>query len=179
MIYVALLRGINVGGNAKVDMARLKVTFENLGFTDVKTYINSGNVIFIDTKHDIAKLDSMVEAAIEKDFGFHVPVVIRDFKNIQALNKAIPKDWINDGKTMKTDVLFLWKDYDNRSTFDGLAIKPHIEDVTYLPGAIVWRVDRQNINKSSLLKIVGTPLYKHVTIRNINTVRKLHTLMQQ
>jgi uncharacterized protein (DUF1697 family) len=70
---IALLRGINVGGSKKVAMATLREVFADLGFTDVKTYVNSGNVVFGGPKASAAK----IEQAIESQFGFDVAVVLR------------------------------------------------------------------------------------------------------
>lgn len=173
---MALLRGINVGGNRKVEMAKLKQTFEKLGFQDVASYINSGNLIFSDGKHSDRELTDQIEKAIEKVFGFRVEVVIRNSSEIAAVVKTLPKDWVNNSD-MKCDVLFLWDEVNNKNVLDELKIKPGVDDVKYLPGAIIWRVDRQNIGRSGLLKIVGTPFYKKVTIRNCNTVRKLNELL--
>lgn len=177
MVYVALLRGINVGGNARVEMVRLKMLFETLGFSNVSTYINSGNVIFTDDTQSEKELVSKIEAAINKEFGLGVPVVVRSFESIKKINAAIPARWVNDG-TMKTDVMFLWDAFDSAKTLEMLTIRPSIDDVRYFPGVIVWRVDKANVTRSGLLRIVGTELYRNMTIRNINTLRKLHQLMK-
>ncbi|HTE57933.1 MAG TPA: DUF1697 domain-containing protein [Verrucomicrobiae bacterium] len=176
MIYVALLRGINVGGKNKVEMKRLKETFERIGTTDVVTYINSGNIIFKDTTHTPKQLVTLLEKAIAEDFGFAVKVLIRDKDNIKMVAKALSDKWVNDA-TMKCDVLFLWEDFDTKEVLDLLTIKPDIDDVKYVPGAVLWRVDRPNVTRSGLMKIFGTEVYAHVTIRNCNTARKLATLM--
>src|SRR5260370_30248383 len=70
---IALLRGINVGGNKKVEMARLRALMEELGYGDVRTYVNSGNVVFSGPRRS----EKHLEAAIVKTFGFDVPVVLR------------------------------------------------------------------------------------------------------
>lgn len=176
MKYVALLRGINVGGKNKVEMKRLKITFENAGMTDVLTYINSGNIIFTCTKHTPAQLVAQLEKAIAHDFGFAVKVLVRDAPNIRAVAKALSPKWLNDA-TMKCDVLFLWEAYDKKAVLDMLPSRPGIDDVKYVPGAILWRVDRDKVTRSGLLRIVGTDLYAHTTIRNCNTLRKLDSLM--
>ncbi|MFA9289042.1 MAG: DUF1697 domain-containing protein [Weeksellaceae bacterium] len=176
MKYVALLRGINVGGNAKVEMKRLKVVFEELGYTDVKTYINSGNVIF-ETTDKQSTLDNVIEKAIKKEFNLAVPVVVRSQKEIVAIEKEVPKTWLNNTE-MKTDVLFLWDEYNKKEVLKDIGIKPEIDTVKYVHGALVWNVKRKDVTRSGLLKIIGTPFYKKVTIRNINTLRKLHQLMQ-
>lgn len=177
MTYVALLRGINVGGNRKVEMARLKLTFEKLGFTNVKTFINSGNVIFRTDASDEAELTKQIETAIEKDFGFAVNVLLRSLDEIAALVQAIPKNWVNDS-VMKCDVMFLWQGLDSPKVLEQIPSKPELEDVRYFPGAVLWRVDRDKITRGRVLRIIGTDVYKQLTVRNANTVRKLYSLMQ-
>jgi uncharacterized protein (DUF1697 family) len=172
MTYIALLRGINVGGNNKIEMARLKAAFEQLGFTDVKTYINSGNVVFTASETSTSQLCRQVEAAIEKDFGLAVPTLIIDANQLAKIAAAIPADWTND-QTMKCDVLFLWSALDQPEVLEQLPINPKIEDVKYTAGAVIWRVDRTHQPQSGLIKIIGTKLYGQVTVRNCNTVRKL------
>lgn len=176
MTYVALLRGINVGGKNKVAMPRLKKTFEAVGLTDVTTYINSGNVIFKEARRKPATIVLALEKAIEKDFGFPIRVLIRDLPAVKKVIQALPEAWTNDQK-MKCDVMFLWKEVDRKDIVKDLTVKPEIEDLVYVPGALIWRVDRPAITRSGMLKMVGTDLYKAMTIRNCNTVRKLAELM--
>lgn len=175
MIYVALLRGINVGGNRLVDMARLKVTFENAGADEVRTYINSGNVIFTDDR-SIPELVPLLETAIEDNFGFHVKVLLRSYESIAAVVEAIPDDWVND-KTERTDVWFLWEEFDSPDVIDLLTVKDGIDEVFYVDGAVVWRADGAQLTRSGRGKVIGSELYKHLTARNVNTLRKLHQLM--
>lgn len=176
-VFVALLRGINVGGNAKVEMARLRTVFEDLGATLVSTYINSGNVIFVDSRKE-AELVKLIEAAIKKEFGLSVPVIVRSQAEIEALLQKVPKSWVNDTQ-QKTDVLFLWAEVDKPSVVKGIDYKPEVENVLYVPGAVVWNVDRKHIKPGSGIKLIGTDLYRKMTARNINTVRKLDELMRQ
>ncbi len=175
MKYVALLRGINVGGNNKVIMKDLKQSLENGGFTDVQTYINSGNVI-LSSSQLIDKVNDLIEAIIKQTFGFDVYVLTVSSADFLHIAKGLPKEWTNDTE-MRCDCLFLWEDVDTPSVLDSLTIKPGIDRVKYVPGAIFWSVERKNITRSGLAKIIGTPLYKKVTIRNCNTVRKLTTLL--
>lgn len=176
MVYVALLRGINVGGNAKIEMAKLKVMFEGLGFSGVKTYINSGNVIFADSKHQVSQLVRLIEQAIEKTFNHKVSIVIRDSKNIQTIVSTIPNEWVNDS-TMRTDVLFLWPEIDTPDILNKIIINTELENVIYIHGVLVWNTARQNVTKGNEVKLIGTEIYKMMTVRNVNTVRKLATLM--
>jgi uncharacterized protein (DUF1697 family) len=78
MRYIALLRGINVGGNTMIKMAELKSSFETLGFKNVVSYINSGNLAFDATKSSEEKVCTKIEKAIEKEFGKSIPVMIRE-----------------------------------------------------------------------------------------------------
>lgn len=176
MIYIALLRGINVGGNRKVEMPRLKTLFESLGHTDVKTYINSGNVIFSSAEKDQTILCAQIEEAIESEFSFTVPTIIKSANQLKAIAEAIPKEAQNNHE-MECDILFLWDEVDSPGVLKDLDPREGADEVKYVPGAIIWSVSKEEINKSKLLRIVGTPFYKRVTIRNCNTVRKLLSLL--
>lgn len=177
MIYVALLRGINVGGTRKVDMKQLKHTFERAGLDDVRTYINSGNVIFRSDSTDPGELASILETAIQADFGFEVKVLVRDARRVKAMVKKLPDSWAND-QAAKCDVMFLGEDVDSPKVFDQLTIKPGIDEVVYVPGALLWRVERSVATRSGMMKLVGTELYANMTVRNCNTLRKLAELMK-
>ena len=124
--YVALLRGINVGGNNKIEMPKLKKCFESLYCTNVITYINSGNVIFDTKKQDIAEITSEIEKIIKKTFGLNIRVVLRDQNNIEKICSKVPKTWVND-QDHKTDVLFLWEKFANSKTLKLIEINPKVE----------------------------------------------------
>ena len=176
MRYVALLRGINVGGHGKVEMPRLKACFEAQRFKDVSTFTNLGNVFFETGAGDRLRVIKKVETAIENEFGFRVPVVLRTSQEIARVVKAVPKTWVTDQR-MRCDVMFLWPDIDSRSVLKEIPSQPDVEDLKYVPGALVWRIDRAHIGKSKVRKVIGSTLYKNLTIRNINTVRKLNDLL--
>lgn len=179
--YVALLRGINIGGRNKVDMKKLKAMFETAGYTNVLTYINSGNVIF-ETSTQLGSAVTLEAAKIEKliehDFGFKVRVVLRSAKNIKMLCEKIPNDW-QDNKQQRTYVIFLWEDYCNKDSLNLIEVTKGVDDVSYLDGAIVWHYDKKFTNKSGMRNFLKSPLYKHMTARNINTVRKLGELLNE
>lgn len=178
MIYVALLRGINVGGNNKVDMKELKKVFEEAGMSSVKTYINSGNIIFADSKHKKEELPTILEAAILANFDLNIKVLVYSIDNFQRIAASIPHNWTN-GQDMKSDVWFLWPEADDAAVIEELIIKPEIDRVEYVSGAVLWSVDKMDVTKSGMQKVIGTKLYKLVTIRNVNTVRKLVGLMEE
>lgn len=171
MKYVALLRGINVGGKNKVDMKQLVDAMSKAEYEGVSTYINSGNIFFSSTQSE-SELTNNLEQIIKDEFGLEIKVLLRDKGNIDKLTQSIPADWTN-GSEMKCDVMFLWDKYNNKSVLENITIKPEIDDVKYVDGALIWKVDRKNVTRSGIMKLVGTELYKNITIRNCNTVRKI------
>lgn len=177
MKYVALLRGINVGGKARVEMPRLKQAIERAGFTGVATYINSGNVILTAPEQTGQRLAATIEAVIEKEFGFRVPVVVRDAANIAAVCRQIPAAWVNDPVVMRTDVMFLWEKYNSPDALSYFNVRDDLERLIYTNGALVWNINREHAARGSVIKMIGSDIYRHMTIRNVNTVRKLAALM--
>jgi uncharacterized protein (DUF1697 family) len=175
MTYVALLRGVNVGGKGMVSMAAIKEALVALGLADVRTYINSGNVIFSTRASGAQQLTARIEEALEQHTGMAIKVLVMDHKALKKMVDAIPRNWVDD-KTMRTYVLLLWKELDDRRILDRLPIKPGVDELRYTPGAVVWRVDRENVGRSHMNRIVGTPMYKKITIRSANTMRKLNDL---
>ncbi len=173
MKYVALLRGINVGGKSRVEMSRLKHVFETLGCEEVKTYINSGNVVFGSRQ----KLEpSVVEDAVEREFGVRAKVLLIDATSFRAVNDAIDAAWQNDTQ-QRTDVMFLWPEVDDASILEKISIHPEFEAARHVPGALIWNIQRQFVTRGGAIKLIKTDAYRQMTIRNCNTVRKLVQLL--
>lgn len=177
MIYVALLRAINVGGKNKVEMRTLKKTFESLGFKNVVTYINSGNIIFEAISEQQGSMEDKIENAIKRDFHLDLKVLIRDIKAMESIHEKLPLTWVKD-KTMRTDVMFLWEKIDTPRVAEQLMIND-VDKVKYVSGAILWNIEDENYSKSAMPKLIGTELYKHMTIRNANTFRKIYQIMTE
>ena len=176
MRYVALLRGINVGGRTLVKMADLKTCFENLGFAGVSTYIASGNVLFESDEDDAAELATTIEAALERRFELPVKVVVLDQKAYARVVKAIPKAWIGDG-ARRANVAFLRSGTDAKQVVRELEPDAAIEEVKAVDGAILWATRRDSLNRSVMRKLIGGAAYKELTVRNLNTTLKLHELL--
>lgn len=92
MKYVAFLRGINVGGKNKIKMETLREVCSAIGFENVKTYINSGNIIFETSKTDDKKLAEKIEKAIEKEFGLNIKTIVRSIGEIENIVENNPFD---------------------------------------------------------------------------------------
>lgn len=174
MKYIALLRGINVGGNNKVEMKKLKAVFESLGYINVYTYINTGNVVF-ESKDCRGGILEKIRIVLKKEFGFEIPILIKTEMEMKKIAGAIPKKWQNDS-THKSDVAYLFSEIDSKKTIDNLPVKKEYIDIQYVKGAIFWNIERKNYNKSHLNKIIGHALYKYMTVRNVNTARHLSTM---
>ena len=175
MVYVAFLRGINVGGKSIVSMAVIKEALVTLGLSDVRTYINSGNVIFSTKAADTQKLAARIEKALEERTGMPIKVLVMDHKALKKLVGAIPRNWVDD-KTMRTYVLLLWKELDDIKILERLPVRSGVDNVRYTPGAVIWQVDRKDVAKSHMSRMVGTPDYRQITMRNVNTMRKLNEM---
>ncbi|MBU5354018.1 DUF1697 domain-containing protein [Paenibacillus barcinonensis] len=180
MIYVALLRGINVGGNNKIGMKQLKETFEQAGMQKVVTYINSGNIIFADSQERTdahMEISELLEQAIAAEFDLQIKVLLRNMDEMVSVMQVLPSDWTNDDQA-KSDVLFLWDEIDNVDILEKLPLKPGIGTLIYTPGALLYSVSRDEASRSGMNKLVGSKMYSYMTIRNVNTTRKIYDLMQ-
>jgi len=176
MKYIALLRGINVGGNNKVSMADLKTCFEALRFENVRTYINSGNVIFDSEKTDKIEIVEMCEGVIEEKFGFRIVCsVIRAKELHEALDNAPPWWGIDDG--VKHNALFVIAPATANEVVKEVGpAKPEYEKVAAFEPIIFWSAPLETFGRTRYNKIVGTKTYGSITIRNANTTKKLAEL---
>ena len=88
--YIALLRGINVGGHKKILMADLRILFEKLGFENVRTYIQSGNVVFQTKEDNLGLIEDRIKHQILKQYDFEVPILIKTRKELQSIVNNYP-----------------------------------------------------------------------------------------
>lgn len=173
--YVALLRGVNVGGKNRVPKAEFQAVLESLGFSDVVIYINSGNAVF---SGDTPPNTAAVQSALEAHFSFPIPTLIIPGEKFARIAAAIPPDWTNDSPKpdksgQKSDVLFLFDEVNSTEILEKIGYKPEVETMLYVDGAVLTNITRANQSRGSLQKIMGTNSYKQITIRNITTVKKL------
>jgi len=177
-VFVALLRGVNVGGNNMISMSSLKKSFETIGFTDVLTYINSGNIIFKSKEDDARKLERKIEQMLSRDYELDSKVVVRNFSEMEKLVQSLPGTWTGDSG-WRYNVIFLRHTIDSEKILVELEIKKDIEEVTYCPGALLWSAQVSELNRTNMLKLSSRKMYQDMTIRNLNTTRKLYELMKK
>ena len=171
MKFIALLRGINVGGKRKVEMEKLRNLLESSGYRRVETYLNSGNVLF-ESKNTQETVQKEFSILLRREFGLEIPVLIKSGEDVIKIAAAIPKKWKND-REQKTDVAYLFSEIDTESIVADLPFKRAYIDVVYVKGALIWHVEKKDYNKSHLVKITGLKQYQLMTVRNVNTARYL------
>jgi len=174
MKYIALLRGINVGGNNTVPMAELRACFEEAGFTNVTTYINSGNVFFDSSEKSDAKLVEICEAAIENRVGFRVICAVISADELHDSLTHAPNWWGKDAPDIKHNALFVIAPKTANEVMEEVGEpKPEYEKVATHGRVIFWSAPVKTFGRTRYGKIVGTKAYQNVTIRNSNTAKKL------
>ncbi len=167
MLYVALLRGNNVGGNNKIDMKLLEGMFQNLGYQYVQTYLHTGNVIFYS---EDTQIEPTIHDEILKIFGLKIRVLVMDYKTYKSIHDLIPSTWTQD-KDNRSDVMFLW------NPILDVMHNEKVDTLIYHDQAILWTVTRENYFKSRLRDLSKSKVYKEMTIRNVNTVCKIMKIM--
>ncbi len=176
-IFVALLRGVNVGGKNNLSMSALKTNLSNAGFQDVTTYINSGNVIFTTSEVDPRKLEIKIERLLATGHQLECKVVVRSLSEMKKLVDRLPASWKGD-EEWAHNVIFLRHSVDSRDVLKELAPKTDIEKVVYRPGAVLWSARRSEIQRSSMIKLSSRKIFQDMTVRNPNTTRKLYERMK-
>jgi len=173
-----LLRGVNVGGNNMISMKSLKESFEAMGFTNVSTYINSGNIIFQSKEDDPRKLEKKIEQMLSSEYQLESKVVLRSLPELEKLVKALPQNW-GDNSDWRFNVIFLRHSIDSEKILDELPANSDIEEVLYRPGTLLWSVQASEANRSKFVKLSTRKSFKDMTVRNLNTTRKLYELMKK
>ena len=177
-VFVALLRGVNVGGNNMISMSSLKDSFEGIGFTNVTTYINSGNIIFTTKENDARKLELKVEQMLSKEYGLGSKVVVRSLAEMEKLVKSLPPHWDSDSN-WRHNVMFLRHTIDSEKVLADLPFNSEVEQVVYRPGTLLWSAQLSDINRTNMQKLSSKKIFQDMTVRNLNTTRKLCALMKK
>jgi uncharacterized protein (DUF1697 family) len=176
--YVALLRGVNVGGNNMISMSALKASFEQLGFEEVASYINSGNVLFKSKQADPRKLEQRIERMLSTEYQLDAKVVVRSVSEMASLVESLPETWNGDAR-WRYNVIFLRHSIDSEDIIGALQPKKGIEQVTYRPGTLLWSAQVKHLTRTAMLKLSRQKIFKDMTVRNLNTTKKLYELMRK
>ena len=172
--YVILLRGINVGGKNKVPMADLRKCLEELGFSNVLTYIASGNVILESDKH-ADEIKAQIEEALPKSFKLDndlIKVLVLTRDQLQAVIDNKPEGFGEQPEKYHSDAIFLMG-IDSAQAMSVFDPREGVDKVWPGDGVIYSQRLSSQRTKSRLSKIMATPAYKSMTIRSWNTTTKL------
>lgn len=177
MKYAALLRGINVGGNNIIRMTDLKACFESMGFENVSTYIQSGNVLFSSPIKTKAKLEKQIERSLSETFDYEALVVVVSADQLNSVVNDAPAGYGTNQDEFRYDVLFLKEPLKSEEAILSLKFREGVDYAATGNGVLYFRRVDALASKSYLSKITLLPIYQQMTIRNWNTTYKLYTLM--
>lgn len=178
MKYILLLRGINVGGKNKVKMEELKHQLANLGFANVISYINSGNLIF-ESEKDADEAKSSVRKMLTENYDFEILFVLLASETYQKTIESLP-DWWNDGSMARRDALFFTDEVNPAAAIERIQnMKLYNETIHYTDIAVFWgKINETEYSKTAYHKqLLAEDFYKKITIRNGNTVQKILSLL--
>jgi len=175
--YIALFRGINVGGNNILPMKELKTLLEKLGAGKVATYIQSGNVVLTHKENNLKTLSEKITAAIKKNFGFEPKVLLLKQKEIeQAISSNLFPEGEKEPKTLHAFFLESKPENPNFKKMDEIKIK---SEQYKLIGNIYYLLAPEGIGRSKLASQVEKLLGVPVTGRNWRTVIKILDMLKE
>lgn len=176
--YVALLRGINVGGRNVVPMVDLRAAVESDGHTDVTTYIQSGNVVF---ESDVPQrdLEPRLETVLETQFGVPLVVVVRSHPQLRTVVTGAPPGFGQQPDLYHSDVIFLRSPLTAAKAMKVVEQRDGVDRAWPGKGVIYFSRLSERRTQSRMSRIAGTAEYKLMTIRNWNTTTKLLAMLDE
>lgn len=172
--YIALLRGINVGGKNKVSMPELRIALEDAGFTAVRTYINSGNIIFESELEEKKIIVEKIEKIIVSEFSLNIPVTVVSESELEEVLEHMPEWWGLEDKAIYHNAIFVIEPHTVEDIFEIMGNeKTEFETIAQHNMVIFWSANREQFNKTRWSKLASSKANNLVTVRNANTTRKL------
>lgn len=178
MKWLALLRGINVGGNNIIPMAELRSCLEALGFTNVVTYIQSGNVIF-EGPETRSRVVATLERALNARFAYDARLVLLSAEELGTVVREAPPQFGSTPDRYRYDVIFLRPPLVALEVLDTLPLNPVVDACWAGAHAVYYRRLIARATQSRLSRVVQMPVYKEMTIRNWNTTSRLAEMAGQ
>ncbi|HSX09897.1 MAG TPA: DUF1697 domain-containing protein [Candidatus Saccharimonadales bacterium] len=174
MKYVALLRGVNVGGKGIIKMSELKDAFSEAGFQNVSTYINSGNILFESDEKSIEKLTQQIDDLLEKQF-FIIKSVILSQKEIEQVLEEMPAPWKKDD--LRKYIAFVRDGAQPEDVIKEAQLRDGVDAIDKGYRCVYMSTFTRGLTQSGFPKLSTKKIYKEITIRNYTTVKKLADLM--
>jgi len=177
--YVALLRGINVGGNNLIKMLDLRSSFARMGFSDVETYIASGNVVFSSKQSNKAKLTKTIEEALSDAFSYESRVVVVSGSEMERVVTQARKGWGGDPAKYRYGFFFAREPLTTSEALGDVKPTPGVDTAHAGDHALYFRRLISKAAQSNLNKLVQRASYKNITVRNWNTTMKLFSMLRK
>ena len=173
--YIAFLRGVNISGRNKVAMAELKKGIERLGNGEVKTYLNSGNVIFSSDENDIGSITKQIVMMIKSQFDLDIPVFVIAKEELEDILHNAPDWWGNDDKEIYDNLIFIMPPVTFTDVFNEIGEpKEELEKIQNYKKAIFWSFSRKNYQKTNWWsKTASASISNKLTIRTAGTIKKI------
>lgn len=175
--YVALLRGINVGGKNVIRMAALRSAFEADGFRDVVTYIQSGNVIFRAVGSAPGDLTIRIEEMLASAFDYQARVMLRSREQMDAVVAGAPAGFGSRPDLHRYDAIFLRDTLTAEDAMREVRGRPGVDEARAGDGVLYFSRLISQASRSYLSRLASMPVYQEMTIRNWNTTTRLLHLM--
>jgi uncharacterized protein (DUF1697 family) len=175
-LYVALLRGINVGGKNLIKMPALRECFELGGFEDVTTYIQSGNVLFRATGSASA-LATRIEKMLTKTFDYQATVVVRNRTQMRSTVEKAPRGFGAEPNRYLCDVAFLKEPLTASTALKQVPLREEVDEAWAGRGVLYLRRLSSRATQSRINRIATLSIYKDMTLRSWSTTTRLLTMM--
>lgn len=156
-------------------MAELKKAFEELGFGAVKTYLNSGNVIFSSDEENIVSLTDRIETTIKKWFGLDIPVFVISKEDLEDILQHAPDWWGDENKEIYDNLIFIMHPTTFTDVFNEIG-EPNdeLEQIKNYKEAVFWSFSRKDYQETNWWsKTASANISTKLTIRTANTIRKI------
>jgi uncharacterized protein (DUF1697 family) len=177
--YVVLLRGINVGGRNLIKMAALKECFERNGYSDVSTYIQSGNVLFRSRAKDVKRLTRRIEKMLAEEFSYEATVVVVSHEQLSKIVSKAPKGFGSTPAKRLCDVIFLMPPLTAKKAMRAIQVRDGVDEAVAGAGVIYYSRLKAKASSSYLPKFASTPAYAKATIRSWSTTTKLLAKLEE
>ena len=171
--YVALFRGINVGGNKKVNMEALRNMMASVGYKNIKTILNSGNLIFESSKTSEGNLIKIIEENFTKTFGFESKVMVRTISEIELFLNLDPFKNIQQDKNTQLYVTFLPEKKKSSLNIPYSTPEKDFQILQIVEREVFWLINKLNAKTVDAMAFIEKEFGKNVTTRNWNTVEKI------
>lgn len=172
--YIAFLRGVNISGKNKVPMAELRKDFERLDFGEVKTYLNSGNVVFSSDEDNTERLTKQIERMIKNQFDLDIPVFVISREKLADILRNAPDWWGTENKEIYDNLIFIMPPATFAEVYREIGEpKEELEKIKDYKEVIFWSFSRKDYQRTNWWsKTASANISSKLTIRAANTVRK-------